>query len=338
MEIRKIVGLPNDVNSSNENNGETLAQMKQAAHVIPGEEKLWALPSREANLVVDFDIRDLLPNLSKNVSGNIQVTAETFRPDDEWAQVLRVGLERADLSGRGIEIGVGAGVNLISVLDRYASITNLWGSDIDAHVAQLAALNVRAVSGIPSEKFTPILGSSDLLDGFRNVEGNSAALDFIFACIPQVRLPADGSARPDQLAHYYSGPVPEGFEEFDHYDMTLNARLLMQAGDHLTPGSGKIILNLAGRVPLEVLKKMFAQTGFGELSILNEAIIHQHTGTRLTDFIKQEKEQGITFEFFSCPECGSEPISAKQAQALIDSGLPAFHKLYVIQATYLGLQ
>ena len=313
-------------------------QLPQTTYDIESDQNLWALPSREANLVVGFDIRELLPNLSDRVSGNIEVTAETFRPDDEWAQVLRGGLERSVLTGRGIEIGVGAGANLISVLDRYAGITQLWGSDIDAHVAQLAAQNVRAVLGIPSEKFRPILGVSDLLDGFRQVEGDSEPLDFIFACIPQVRLPADGSARPDQLAHYYSGPVPKGFEEFDHYDMTLNARLLMQAAAHLQPGSGKIILNLAGRVPMEVLEKMFSQTGFRDLSILNEAVIHQHSGTRLTDFIKQEEALGITFEFFSCPNCGGERISAKQAQELIDSNLPVFHKLYVIQATYLGLQ
>lgn len=286
---------------------------------------------------IEVDIRHLQTDLPDTVHGNLKVTPEAFNPKDEWADVLRAGLRKANLSGRVIEIGVGTGANIVAALAHHPAITAIWSSDYSASVAQLAAQNVMGIRGIDQSKFHPIVTQSDLLEGFRQYEGEDAPLDVIFACIPQVRLP-ENVDQPDQLAHYYSGDVPEGYEKFDQYDLTLNARLLMQAGKHLEPGEGRIILNLAGRVPMEVLKEMFAHTGFGDVKILHQAIIHQDASTRLHDFIKQEKSKGIEFEFFSTPDCSGDKITAEQAQALIDSGLPAFHKLYVIQGTYLGLQ
>jgi hypothetical protein len=290
----------------------------------------------ERDLIVELNIRDILKDtLPPGVSGSIQVPSFAFMPTDRWAEVLREGLSKTTLIGEVYEVGVGVGVNAIYILAHHKGVTRMWASDLDENVAAVAERNVNAVSGIPNDKFRALEGSADLLSVFKERFGTKAPLNTIVACIPQVRLPAKGSTLTDKLAHYYSGPVPVGFEEIDHYDMTLNGRLLAQASEHLTPGEGRVILNLAGRVPLSVLQNMFNQTGYS-CKVLHEAVIPQHQGTRLDDFIEQEDKLNIRFEFYDTPCCGQPNLSAKMAQLLIDAGTTVYHKLYVMEGTYYG--
>lgn len=255
-----------------------------------------------------------------------------FDPTDEWATQFRRGLRKLpDLSGKRIvEVGVGAGMNVVDLLRSWPQIEVIYGTDLDAHAVEVAESNVRKFTGELAGKFIPMHGSHNLLTEFKH------PVDLVVCCIPQVKLPHGGSDLQDTVAHYYSPElVPlqvEVLDHFDHYSLGLNAALLAQASMILEPHKGSVVLNLAGRPPEPVLNGLFETYGF-EPYVIHESVIAQHKGTSIDQMVEDERKFGIRFEFFLNSEPGdsSQPVSASAARAHLESGGKIYHKLLVVE-------
>lgn len=284
-----------------------------------------------------WDIRELLGDcLPSSVQGAIRTDAKIFDPSDAWAAEFRIGLRLAELFGVGLEVGMGSGANIIDLLARNPAIEKIFGSDKEAAVSETGAKNVRQIEGIDANRFELIPGTVDLMTGIEPFLAPLKKLQFVVGCIPQVReSKKEGSARPDFVAHYFNGEVPPGYEGLNRYHLTLNARFLAQAAQWFEPHKGTAVLNLAGRVPRDVLEDMFVQFGY-KPTVIHKAVVTQDRGTALDQLIKSQEEHGIKFRFCRT-KCFTTPtICAREADEIIHAGEPVYHELFVIKGLYVG--
>ena len=292
-------------------------------------------------------LSELLPPNLLNCSnhGEIAVPKYAFAPGDGWTAAFLEGLTKCDLNGKGvIEVGIGTGINAITLLRSFPGIRRFWGSDLEENVAALARRNVlRAfandVDSPHVKKFEIIRGGHSLLAWCAGRIQRGEA-DVVIACIPQVKLPEGidtATLGADFHAHYYRLDPDQAPSRFDIFNLGLNHALLCQARDILNPG-GKVILNLGGRPGISHLTDLFDEAGF-DPKVVHEKIVPQHPGTCLKSLVSDEARlqaqhsmAAFQFELFADKDA-TKPISAKVAHALMQKHQPVFHKIYVIEGT-----
>lgn len=278
------------------------------------------------------DIREILgDDIPVRAQGRFHIPKVVFDPKDPWAVEFRIALQKFQPAGYFYEVGFGSGANIVYALAHRPEIIVAYGSDVMPDVSEVGAKNVRGMKGIGAHRFEHVGGAVDLLWGIGPWLGDQK-LDCIIGCIPQVgRAKGAVTHLDDDDAHYFTkAPLP-GFESFDKWGLTLNVHALMQAREHLKLG-GRLMLNLAGRVPEHVLLEMFRATGYTP-EIVHKSIIPQHTGTCLLYFREKEKEHGIEFQFFDTPCLTQQPLSAVNAQKVLDKPASVYHSLYAISGT-----
>lgn len=281
----------------------------------------------------NFDLGEIFgasfPELQ--VKGNLQIPPYAFMPD-QWTKAFCKGLQKADLKDAVVgEVGVGTGAVSIYLLATRPEIAKIYGADIDGRLTKLAEENVTNLLNGDGHKFSPHHGNHSLLDW---VTETKVKFDAFIACIPQMKRPDPSiiNGQADVFAHYYD-PACVPASTYNRYDLGLNHNFLRQAQEHL-PEGGKVIVNLAGRPSLKVLFELFTDTGFVP-RVIHEEIIPQHSGTRLTEMVEDERNSAklgkpIFFEFFADAEA-TKRISAAEAHSLLCGGDEVFHKIYVIE-------
>lgn len=267
----------------------------------------------------------------------LDVPANVFNPTDPWAKTFREGLSMLQLEPNsvGVEVGVGFGCNVAMLLKMHPTLT-VYGTDIVPEATRLAQGTVHDLVGArDATRFIALHGSWDLLEGIPEELGRC---DLVFGCIPQVKFPIDESLPVDAVAHYYrekrelltDSHYQNLYAKYDRWELGLNARLLHQASHLLKPG-GQVVLNLAGRVPLEVLNEMLDDYGFNP-TLVHEAFIQQHAKTSLAPLARDERDNpGKSYVFFSSTDQESEPINAQLARLLQEHHKDVYHKLYVLK-------
>jgi methylase of polypeptide subunit release factors len=219
-----------------------------------------------------------------------------FNPQDSWTQIFQKGLAKGALSNCFVyEVGIGSGANIIYMLN-CLGVLKAASSDIDSEVTKIALKHIKEKVKNWEERFTPVLGSIDLLNS-KYFESVASEVDVIIACIPQIidNTNSGHLKQSDHIAHYY---IDDEFDEypFNKFGLGLNEALLRQAKT-LAPRA-EIILNLSGRVGEENLHKLFTENGY-EPEILYQEIVPHCTETDITFFIDLEKKN-TTPEDFKC--------------------------------------
>lgn len=269
-------------------------------------------------------LAELLPHDLHNGRGSAEITIPSwaFTPD-HWNTTFLRGLHKVAASWefRTVwEIGVGTGVNLISLWNAVRK-SNWYFSDYNAECVPLTCQNLGA-AGIDAG-YTALHGSTDLVAVSR---GETPRADVIFGCLPQVPIVMDLEAG-DRVAHYYN---PERYQcsTRNACGLGLNEALLKRAKSALSP-RGSVVLNLSGRPGLGRLQEMFAEHGY-DPCVLHSAVVPQHPQTSLETLAVGESK-GKKFEFFAHPEGAA--ITATEAEQLRVRQQPVFHRIYVIEGT-----
>ena len=266
--------------------------------------------------------------------GEILVPPSVFDPADPWAQAFRRGLAKLEgVKGTWYEVGVGAGVNIAAMLETHHNIVKIYGSDYVAETTEVAKSNVAGLQFLP-DRFQPLAGSIDILTSIREHAhfNGQGKFDGVFACIPQVAYPKSGVDIKDAPAHYFDFEAVHFDPKLDACFLGLQEKLLYQARGHL-PQGGRAVLNLAGRVPLETLFKMFDEFGY-DPEIIHREPVMQHAGTSIEELVHAESMNGIEFTFYESPACTGSAINATTAQRdFLDKHCHVYHELYVIQGT-----
>ncbi|MBI2572614.1 hypothetical protein HYV86_02030 [Candidatus Woesearchaeota archaeon] len=273
-----------------------------------------------------IDLNTIFPRpISSLTNAEIVVPEWSFVPD-HWVTALQRGLDAAELTGNVLEVGVGAGTNIIYALaTRYVHIETLRGTDVDGRLVDLSVENVGRVLNGHSGKYHPYHGGRDLITGVED------KVDSIFACIPQVPEDPTKPKEADNLAHHFKERSTYCDPRLKAYGLHLNSDLLYDAGNGqgVLKRGGKVILNLAGRPGKDTLVDLFRVNGYVP-RILHEEVIPQHRGTSLAGLAVQE-EKGLTFEFYgSADAMQSHLIPAREAERRRVAGDPVFHKIYVV--------
>lgn len=166
---------------------------------------------------------------------------------------------------------------------------------------------------------------SNLLKGYNSKILDN--LDFIYACLPQVRFVGTKEERNkivDFYAHYYEDEEFKNFE-FNKFWLGLIEQTLKESS--INARNQDILLNLAWRIPKEILFDLFHRYWYSP-EIMYEKLIPQHWGTSLDMFIDLEEKWLCKPEFFD--EEGIK-ITAQKAKNMIWDWLKVFHKIYVIK-------
>lgn len=288
-----------------------------------------------------YSLEDLDLGYDFPLNGRIFIPPSAFTPG-RWTAALVRGLANLeDLYGKTVaEVGVGTGVAAAAFLKLHPEVRELVISDYVEGHADLASYNINLLLGNKEWRYRAIPGSQDLLNWAFNSQSSEDFLNrivsapprphLVYACIPQVIRPAEVSVS-DPEAHYYT--VKEGQEnEYDQYDLGLVYRLLQQSSKIMATGD-RVVLALAGRPTLPLLKDMFRQNKFSS-QIVHEEVIEQDPTTCLEHLVKDEQTTDKKFEFFNHRHADTEHlISAGMAETRRKNNLPVYHKLYIIEGT-----
>lgn len=197
--------------------------------------------------------------------------------------------------------------------------------DICSGAIDDASDNLKSVIDINPEKVE--LKVSNLLKNYNSQIIDK--LDFVYACLPQVRYigsEEDRAKIKDFYAHYYENKWFEHLE-YDKYGLWLIEQTIIEAS--LSTRNSDILLNLAWRVSKEVLFDLFYKYWYSP-EIMYEKIIPQHEWTELWMYVNLEKDWLCIPEFFEDTEW-MKTISAEVAEKRRKEKQPVFHKIFVIK-------
>ncbi len=260
----------------------------------------------------------------------LELSEHVFKPD-QWTKAFLKGINSVDFSDRKdvLEIGVGSGINMIYLLQKYNDIFVI-GTDIVQQALDTAKRNIQNLVGTEALQRCAFYYGRDL-QYFGSEIGDDVS--DIIGCIPQIVVPHGVNlAEKDNTASYYD---PKFYQSvFDWAGLGLNDAVLKKA-HAILPIGGRAILNLGGRPSKKLLIDMFNQYQY-RVDILHEEMIEQTAPTSLEPLIEVERQRNdFTFEFFT-DESGKNTINADEAERRRRSGESLYHKIYVIQGTKIN--
>ena len=261
---------------------------------------------------------------------------DTFDPIDPWSWLFRAGLASLDMRGKTIcEVGTGSGAAAIELLQSDALPERLVLIDIDAHVLDVARLNIETTC--QPRIFDRGIGVTytvgDAADVFQQMAAAGARLHFdhIFGCIPQV--PADPQCLPagQHVAHEYDERRHQRFHDWGLgllYDVHRAALPLLSS-------NGSMVFVHSGRVPAAVRGEFHRQLGLSVVNTLVDQMIPHCPSTSLRYLFGHDQEELLFADID-----GTRPISSELAEELrsqayaddphcIDCGV--YHRVFVLE-------
>lgn len=203
------------------------------------------------------------------VAGNQLQLRETsdFPLDDPWSEHTRSvisGLkEEGRFDGRDFfEAGLGDGRNALLALDvaGEGGADRLTGIELDDWRLAAAVHNL-TTAGIDPGRVE--LRQADVVEWLR--ADDRPIRGWSLACLPQAprsatENDADGYQEFDTLTPYHATAL--GDHDIDTYGLTLNAAYLDALRARAVPGELDALLTMSDRVPPDVLRELFAKTGW----------------------------------------------------------------------------
>jgi hypothetical protein len=225
--------------------------------------------------------------------------------EENWAYYTAVGCKRfkelLGTEGKTIRdigiVGICSGVEGIAVAKIFGgTLQRLIITDIDEEILEGTVVNLnRALVDQPTTVI-PLVGSF-----CEPIEHAGYTVDFVHANVPN--LPAEGDENLSQGAEKGTFLPPALYETYsppqEYLSFALAAQwAYLQSARKVIPKGGSVITELGGRVPLDLVKKLFTdcKLAFSELIVgfkeQTEAKIDFEGYHRL------EKEHGVAFEFY----------------------------------------
>jgi methylase of polypeptide subunit release factors len=174
---------------------------------------------------------------------------------------------------------------------------HIFLSDENPDVLPIARYN--ALSNVADKRTQVTVAEGDLCAPLRDA---GIRPDLIYANLPL--LPADPKTlRTDMRSSTFASSekckdVPEIYRQFRLAMMYL---FLNDARSSLNE-NGSVAINLGGRVPVELIRRMFAECGYRYHELLTMLKVQSQPDEVLPQFSKAEQELGIEFDFYRMNE------------------------------------
>lgn len=251
------------------------------------------------------DVSSLFKTIGLTSKIVITTTANTYEvdpnsPEDNWLYPAFVGFKK--LKQKLIEenkdtacfvtIGSGQGLDAIGA-HHLLQPTKIVLTDVHPAVIPIAKHNY----------LKNIKNKTDLeaYDGnlCEPLRQHNIIADIIYANLPNI--PFDGPDPPltGQLSSTFFSQqwVKPCSLILKRYLLNLQNTFLSEAYASLTPG-GSVVLNLGGRVPLWLIKKMFKDNGFQYEELFNMLKVQSQPEWVLGGYARAEEKYRVTFDFY----------------------------------------
>jgi len=253
-----------------------------------------------------LDVSSLFTAVGIKAKVKIIATEHTYEvdpssPKDNWLypafegfKKLRQKLAAGNKTvGTFVAIGSGQGIDAIGAY-HILHPKNIIITDIHPEVVPVAQRNFLENVTAPTPEFQALVGN--LCEPLRE---NKIKADVIYANLPNIPLDGDGSAFGGQLTSTFFDmnwirKCPRFLEQ---YLLCLQNTFLYDAYNSLTPG-GSVLVNLGGRVPLEVAKEMFISAGYQYQELYNMFKLQTQPEWVLGGYARAEEKNKIIFDFY----------------------------------------
>lgn len=228
-------------------------------------------------------------------------------PKDNWLypafrafQNLKAKLDaRKEKVGTFVTIGTGPGLDAIGGLEIFTP-SEVVVTDLHPDVVPIAKRNFQrylGTYGIPSPRFQALEGY--LTEPLRQ---KHITADVIYANLPNV--PSHDKVRlynDQNTASYFDASKVHAPEELSRYLLAMQHTFLKNAHGSLKPG-GSVVLNLGGRVPTEMVEKMFKDSGYKYEELFTTLKVQSQPEIILPGYAEAEKAGGVEFDFYYIDE------------------------------------
>ena len=284
-------------------NGNTTAFQAVAGGSIPPTRSKLTMEKR-------IDLSSFLEKIgftgeSAEITESLDMYPHKEKSEDNWSYYTGFGFmrlqeifgkEQRNVSTVAI-VGIGSGVEgTLAVKIFKPTIKNLIISDIDTEIIVVAVQNIKNTVNSEGINIMSLVGSF-----CEPIEKTSLTPDLVYGNLPN--LPATGE---ENLTHgaekgtFIPSSLYEGYkppQKFVNWAMGSQFAYL-QSAKRVLPDGGSVVTTLGGRMPLGLVKELFAECGFKLEEVItgfkeqSEALIDFQGYNRL------EREFGISFEFY----------------------------------------
>ncbi len=128
---------------------------------------------------------------------------------------------------------------------------------------------------------------------------NKIVADIIYANLPNIPFEGVGSNFGGQLTSTFFNEqwINNKSRILEKYLLSLQNAFLYSAWPNLSP-RGSVIVNLGGRIPLQLIKKMFTDAGFKYEELFNTLKIQSQPEWVLGGYARAEEKYKVTFDFY----------------------------------------
>lgn len=232
------------------------------------------------------------------------------RVEDNWAYFTAAGLKRLKhllaTEGREVRdagiIGICSGVEGIALVQVFRdTLRRLTVTDVDGEILKGTVVNIRNGTENVRYELTSLLGSF-----CEPIEAAGEQVDLVHGNIPN--LPSTGEEDLSQGAEkgtFLPTGLYEGYDPPDEYvGWALGAQYAyLRSAENVLRDGGSLVTELGGRVPLDLVRKLFAEGG---LRSFQEVVVGFKEQTEaLMDFLgyhRMEKQYGVSFDFYRYDE------------------------------------
>lgn len=253
-------------------------------------------------------------------------------------------------------VGTGIGLDALGAIEAFSPEWVVL-TDINESIAMKACINVRSnLKNNERFKIKPI--GANILDG--HLKALNTKFDLIYENLPNL---------PEEYAEHNCQPFSASFINYKEYLevpalykkylLCSHYVFLNQAHQYLNPG-GAVLCNIGGRVPYDIIEKMFLESGFQPTVLIFEIKRQNESNTNLPVYALWEKMKKNDFIFYpyydahSCVNGGVKydrlsgyansfnkvnkilddfKLSSNQAFEDFQKGLEIAHSVYTIYAT-----
>lgn len=246
--------------------------------------------------------------LETGINAKVIITAtdntyeiDTKNPKDNWLYPAFLGFkklkEKLNSENKKVKtfatIGTGQGIDAVGA--QYAfNAQEIILTDIHPKVVSVAQQNFINNSPLPLPRFKTFIGNL-----CEPLNKNKIIADIIYTNLPNI--PLDGSETPftGQLTSTFfdTSWIQKTTHQLEKYLLSLQNAFLFSASKSLIPG-GSVIINLGGRVPLWIIKKMFTDAGYHYQELFNMFKLQTQPEWVLGGYARAEEKYKVNFDFY----------------------------------------
>lgn len=218
-----------------------------------------------------------------------------------------------------VTVGTGPGIDAIGAFEILYPRTVIM-TDVHPDVLPLAQKNFS--QHVPNGQVVSQTLQGSLLEP---LQARHLKVDVIYANVPNVPFTqaADALLSEQLTSSFFNPKISAGVpQDIRRYMLSMQYRTVQAAYDCLVPG-GSVLINLGGRVPVDLVEHMFQEQGYTceELVVLLK--MQSQPKIMLASYAQAEKDNQVEFDFYRYGEArqilenAHKKLSTRQMKSLL---------------------